>query len=216
VTAGRLGSHPRVRRGVLAAAAAAIAATAISSCSSSPTTSPTTPPNTPSATTTSPTSSSTPTPTPSQKALAAAKAQIRPYLAMLDRQYNNPTTPLNDLYQVTTDPEFTIDAQAIGRFRAAGYRGFGSQKLMSVTGTSVLLKGTGGSGPIAKYPTVKLTACVDVSGSSAKDATGKPIGDPHRPKYLIESLTLVNIKYPDANGWRVANAPNKEANSCAG
>jgi hypothetical protein len=132
----------------------------------------------------------------------------------LDKLYSDPTVSINDIYKVAVQPESTDDALGIAKYRSSNYRQTGSQKLAKVSGTVVHLSGLGGSSGNAKYPTVQLTACVDVSGIRVTDAHGKPVGNPSNPKYLIESLTIVNIKYPSTTGWRVSNAPNKQANSC--
>jgi hypothetical protein len=136
------------------------------------------------------------------------------YEAELDRLYSDPTISINDIYLVAVQPEATDDALGIAKYRAADFRQTGAQKLVKLSGISVHMSGLGGTSANAKYPAVKLTACVDVSGVKVTDARGKPVGNPNNPKYLLESLTIVNIKYPSVTGWRVSDAPNKQANSC--
>jgi hypothetical protein len=111
-------------------------------------------------------------------------------------------------------PESTTEATAIAQFRAANDRQAGVSQLVKTFGESVNMGGLGGTSGTATYPTVQLTACVDVSGVSVTEATGKSLGSPGSPKYLLEGLTIVNIKYPDATGWRVSAAPNKQASTC--
>jgi hypothetical protein len=208
-------SH-RLAAGTALVAAALIALTACSSSGGKP--SKTTPPTSTSTsstppTSTPPTTSSTPA-DPSQRAVAEATAFVPIYEAELDTLYSNPTVSINDIYLVAVQPEATDDALGIAKYRQSNYRQAGSQKLVKVSGVSVHMSGLGGPSATAKYPTVQLTACVDVSGVKVTDAKGHPVGNPKNPPYLIESLTIVNIKYPSASGWRVSKAPNKQAQSC--
>lgn len=186
----------------------------LGACSSSGGDKPTTAPPTP-RTSTVPTSTTSTQSDPGSRAVREATAFVPSYLATLDRLYNNPSLSLNELHTVAIDPEFTIEATAIGKFRDAGDRAEGTQKLAQISRTSVHLSGLGGQSAAASYPAVELTACVDVSGTTAKDAHGRSIGKSSRPRYLVESLTIVNIKYPAKDGWRVTAAPNRQAASCA-
>ena len=186
----------------------------ITGCSSSggdqPTDSPTTPPSSSSSVI------STPPADPSRAAIDEATALIPKYLETLDKLYNNPAVSLDGIHNVAIQPESTVEAVAIGKFRAGGYRGVGRTKLVSTSAASAYLNGLGGSGPTAKSPAVKVTACVDVSGSGATDAKGKAVGDPKKAKYLLEKLTIVKVNFSGTIGWRVSNAPNSEASSCGG
>ncbi len=168
----------------------------------------------------SPTSPAPTTPAPSvnprDAATGEATAFVPTYLAMVDKLYADPTVSINDIYEVAVAPEATTEAVAIAQFRGASDRQAGAQKLIQVSGQSVSLTGLGGTSSTATYPTVQLTACVDVSAVTATDATGKSLVPPSRPSYLIDSLTIVNTKYPSSDGWRVSYATNKQASSCGG
>lgn len=186
----------------------------ITGCSSSGGNKPTDSPTTPTAPSSS--RSSTPPVDPSKAAIDDAVALIPTYLKTLDKLHNDPAAPLDEIHNVAIEPEFSVEAVAIGRFRAAGYRGYGQTELVSTSGAIAHLTGLGGSTPTAKSPTVKVTACVDVSKAGAKDAKGKAVGDPKRAKYLVEKLTIVKVNFSGTTGWRVSNAPNSEASSCGG
>lgn len=183
------------------------------SSSPPPTTSLASSPSTPPATSPTP-STPSPSTSPADVAEQQATAFVPIYLAELDKLYSDPTVSINDIYRVAVQPESTREATAIARLRSANERQTGTSQLVKTSGASVHMAGLGGTSGTAKYPTVQLTACVDVSGVSVKDAKGKVLGSASRPKYLVESLTIVNIKYPDASGWRVSAAPNKQANTC--
>src|SRR5258708_1188566 len=77
------------------------------------------------------TSPSQPPSDPNTTAIDEAVAIIPSYLAALDKLYNDPTSQLNEIYKVAIQPESTVEAVAIGKFRAAGYRGSGQTKLVS-------------------------------------------------------------------------------------
>jgi hypothetical protein len=105
----------------------------------------------------------------------------------------------------------TQEKTALAEYRANGWVSVGTTKLSATNVTSVDL-----STANSAQPTVKVTACIDVRGVKEVDATGKNVTVASRPDFFIEQLTVVNIKYPDAAGWRVSDAPNKGASSCAG
>jgi hypothetical protein len=173
-----------------------------------------------SAITTSSTPSASPTPTtssssPSQKAASQATALIPGYYQELDTLYLDPMKPLNDIYSVATADEARTEIVAIGRFRSHNYRQTGKSVLAHVSVDKVDLTNSPKSNP-AKYPTVTLTACVDVSGVRAVDSKAQSIVPANRKKYLISTLTVVNLKYPDSSSWRVSEAPNRQGDTCAG
>ena len=153
---------------------------------------------------------------PTDSAADDATAFIPTYLAVLDNLYADPTASINDIYKVAVAPEATSEAVAIAQFRAASDRQAGAQKLIQVFSPSVSLTGLGGTSSTATYPTVQVTACVDVSAITATDATGKSLVPPTRPNYLLDSLTIVNTSYPSSDGWRISYATNKQASSCSG
>lgn len=197
----------------------AAALVVVTGCSSSgggkPTDSPTSSlPSTSSSTSDSPTISSPPA-DPIKVAVTQAEAFVPTYLAELDKLYLDPTKPLNDIYQVATGDEARTEIVGIGKFRSQNYRQTGRSVLAHVTAGKVDLANDPKANP-PKFPSVSIIACVDVSGVGALDAKGKSIVPANRKKYLISTLTIVNIKYPSSAAWRVSAAPNKQADSCSG
>ena len=87
---------------------------------------------------------------------------------------------------------------------------------MTATADSVDLSTDPAASPSSTLPTVVVTACVDVSQVQATDASGNSVIPADRPSYLVARLTVVNPDYPDASGWRVSVAPNRQAQSCDG
>jgi hypothetical protein len=168
-----------------------------------------------SGTSTSQTSSPSPTtPSPAEEAQALAVALVPAYLGTIDDLYLDPSLPLDGIYQVAMAPDATAQATAIGKFRSQGYRQTGRSQLVTASALSVDLSNSPAASPSPAFPTVVVTACVDVSQVGAVDATGQSIVPPDRPRYLIQQLTVVNPDYPDTSSWRVSEAPNRQAQSC--
>ncbi|GAB4083179.1 hypothetical protein GCU67_13275 [Modestobacter muralis] len=199
---------------VLTGGAAVIAVLAVSSCSSSSPDSSATAPSTTSSAPTASTSGAVADPT--QSAEAQAVALVATYTETIDDLYLDPARSLDDLYDVSIAPEATAEATAIGTFRSQGYRQAGRSQLVTASAGEVDLTNDPAASPSPVYPSVVVTACVDVSQVQATDSTGNPIVPSDRPRYLIEQLTVVNIDYPDASSWRVSQAPNRQAQSCDG
>jgi hypothetical protein len=206
---------PAVGLGALALALVA----ALSGCQGNstptgdPSTSATSKPTSPSPDPTSPSPTST---SPSDEASALAVALVPTYLKTLDDLAADPGLPLNRLHNVTVSPEFTIQVAAIARFRAKGYRQVGQVQLVNTSVRRVSMANRPTASPSPQWPTVRVTACVDVSGVKAHDKAGESVIPKNRPKYLIEQLTITNPQYPDQTGWRVSHAPNTQATSCNG
>jgi hypothetical protein len=202
-----------VIRTATAGAAAMLLALTASGCSSSSDAGPWSSPT--SGTPTSETSSPSPTTSsPTEEAQAAAVALVPDYLETIDDLYLDPSLHLDEIYQVAVAPEATAQATAIGKFRSQGYRQTGRSQLVNASAVSVDLSSSPAASPSPVFPTVVVTACVDVSQVGAVDATGQSIVPSDRPRYLIQQLTVVNPDYPDTSSWRVSEAPNRQAQSC--
>lgn len=196
-------------------AVAVLLALTVSGCSSSSAPASSSSPT--SGTSTSQTPSPSPTaPSPAEEAEALAVALVPDYLGTIDDLYLDPSLPLDEIYQVAVAPEATAQATAIGRFRSQGYRQTGRSQLVTASAASVDLSNSPAASPSPVFPTVVVTACVDVGQVDAVDASGTSVIPPGRPRYLIEELTVVNPHYPDPSSWRVSEAPNRQAQSCDG
>ena len=194
-------------------AAAALVALMVSGCSSSSDPAPSSSPT--SGTSTSQTSSTSPTtPSPTEEAQALAVALVPDYLGTIDDLYLDPSLPLDEIYQVAVAPEATAQATAIGKFRSLGYRQTGRSQLVTASAVSVDLSSSPAASPSPVFPTVVVTACVDVGQVDAVDASGTSVVPSGRPRYLIHQLTVVNPNYPDTSSWQVSEAPNRQAQSC--
>ncbi|RBY95262.1 hypothetical protein DQ237_14370 [Blastococcus sp. TF02-8] len=170
-----------------------------------------------SGTSTSRTPSPSPTaPSPAEEAQELAVDLVPEYLRMIDDLYLDPSLALDGIYEVAVAPEATAQATAIGKFRSQGYRQTGRSQLVTASAVSVDLSNDPAASPSPVFPTVVVSACVDVSQVDAVDATGESIVPPDRPRYLVQQLTVVNPDYPDTSSWRVSEAPNRQAESCEG
>lgn len=199
---------------LVAVGTALIAVLSVSSCSSSSSV----PPTPQTSTTASPTSSTTSEAAadPSQEAESQALAVIPRYLQAIDDLYLDPSRSLDELYEVSVAPEATAEATAIGQFRAEGYLQTGRSQLVEASVSEIDLTNEPDAAPSPVFPSVVVTACVDVSQVQATDGTGSSMIAPDRPRYLVQQLTVVNIDYPDASSWRVSSAPNTQASTCDG
>lgn len=200
-----------VTRAVAITAVAAVLT--VSGCSSSDDGSSTAP--------TSPTSSSSSSAAPSttdssSDAQSQAVALVSTYLGTIDDLHIDRSRPLDELYEVAVPPEATVQATTIGTFRSQDYRQVGRSQLVTATAESVDLTTDPAASPSPSFPTVVVTACVDVRQVQATDASGNSVIPADRPRYLIARLTVVNLDYPDASAWRVSEAPNRQAQSCDG
>lgn len=163
------------------------------------------------------TSSPSPTtPSPAEEAETLAVALVPDYLGTIDDLYLDPSLPLDGIHQVAVAPEATAQATAIGKFRSQGYRQTGRSQLVSASAGSVDLSNNPAASPSPVFPTVVVTACVDVGEVDAVDVSGASIVPSGRPRYLVQQLTVVNPDYPDTSSWRVSEAPNRQAESCDG
>ncbi|WP_240619642.1 hypothetical protein [Blastococcus sp. TF02-8] len=198
-----------------AGAAAVLLALTASGCSSSSDPGPSS--SLTSGTSTSRTPSPSPTaPSPAEEAQELAVDLVPEYLRMIDDLYLDPSLALDGIYEVAVAPEATAQATAIGKFRSQGYRQTGRSQLVTASAVSVDLSNDPAASPSPVFPTVVVSACVDVSQVDAVDATGESIVPPDRPRYLVQQLTVVNPDYPDTSSWRVSEAPNRQAESCEG
>lgn len=141
---------------------------------------------------------------------------VSTYVRTLDDLRADPSQPLDEIYQVAVAPEATAEASVIGRLRSQGYRQTGRSQLVTaaLVEAASTAPAAGGSSPSLSSVIVKV--CLDVGQVDAVDQEGKSVLPPGRPRYLIEQLTVVNSRYPNAASWRVSQAPNSQAQSCGG
>jgi hypothetical protein len=200
-----------VRRATATAAAVVLGLT-VSGCSSSGDASSTAL----TSSTSSPSSSPAPTTAnPSQEAQSEAVAFVSTYLGMVDDLRLDPSRPLDDIYQVAVAPEATAQASAVGELRSRGYRQTGLSRVVTAAVVGAP-ESSGAAAPSSALLTVVVNACVDVRQVGAVNAAGQSVVPPGRPGYLIEQLTVVNPRHPDAASWRVSEAVNRQAQSCSG
>lgn len=198
----------RTRRRLAIIVALAAPAWLLAGCTGSSSGSPS-----PTTTTTSTSSASATTGSPEDQAKTEVLALVTRYYKTVDDLFDDPSTQLNSIYAVAAAPEATIQLNAVREFRLAGYKQSGETKLVSSSVTSVNLSSDTGASPPVR-PTIKVTACVDVSGVRATDRHGKSVVPKNRKRYLISQLTVVKFKQSDDKAWSVTNAPNQASNSC--
>ncbi|SDG21546.1 hypothetical protein SAMN05660324_1997 [Klenkia brasiliensis] len=158
-------------------------------------------------------SASTSSAAPEQQAAAEAVALVQVYWQTVDQLYTDPSLSIDGLYDVAVDPEATSEAATLQAFRTSGYTQTGQSRVVSTTTGAVDLDSTGEAGDL---PTVRVTACIDVTQVGATDTNGASVVAPDQAPYLVADMTIVNIAYPDPAAWRVSSAPNTQAQACPG
>jgi hypothetical protein len=151
--------------------------------------------------------------TEQQRAGAAAVAQVVKYERTLSELAIHPAMSLNEMYIVSTQPDVTDEIAFLNHFRSAHDRQRGLPQVVSTKVDSVELASA--SGTKASHPTVRVTACINVSGVQAFGPNGKSIVPKSRKPYYVTHFVLVNFKYPDAQAWLVENVSSTEEVSCS-
>ena len=189
------------RRAVLAAAAAAVLLGACTT-DADPGAAPT-PSNTAPLTAPSPTVEPTPEPTMLSPDEAGERAQsaVEAYLALFDEVSANPDTDLAELGQVAHGRALDWATHQISTWRQAGHTGVGAQVASDFTVTAVELDPDDSAE--VDYPSVELTACVDVSGTDIVDEDGKSVVIADRLDRVLVDYLVWNIGWPEDQQWRV-------------
>lgn len=163
--------------------------------------------------------SSSPSPSepasPTDLARAQALSSVQSYYATIDKLASSSTLSLNELDSVATGANVTQEKTALLGYRSNGWVEKGKTVVAATRVTGVdLTNGTSQTPPV--FPTVHVVACIDVTTVREVDKAGKTVTLRGRPNFFIETLTIINVNYPSSTGWRVSEAPNKGATSCAG
>lgn len=146
-------------------------------------------------------------PTPESIAAEAAQAKYREYLQVKDEVGNAGYVDLARFDTVAIDPENIVLART-----AESYEGItttGEVKVASLTVQSVELD------PPGDYPFVRLLACLDVSGTTAVDATtGESVVPANFPDLLKSEVVVRNVPpgaFADGRqpGWYVAEVEQR-------
>ena len=131
-----------------------------------------------------PTPSSTPKPTPSvtslspaEQDLANARLAVVKLWEVVDRLTNDPQASLQDLDAVAMGSALTMFQQNLGKYRAAQWMGTGASVVEDLEAKASGMDSAGRS-------TWTVTACVDGSGTTLKDQSGKSVqGPPYRIRH---------------------------------
>ncbi len=165
------------------------------------------PPPSPAASSTAPSPVVTAPPTPEDLAAEAAQAKYREYLRVKDEVGNAGYVDLARFDTVAIDPQNIVLARTAQSYE--GINTTGQVKVASLTVQSVELD------PPGDYPLVRLLACLDVSGTTAVDATtGESVVPPDFPDRLKSEVIVRNIPpgaFTDGRqpGWYVAEVEQR-------
>jgi hypothetical protein len=161
----------------------------------------------------SPSATSSPA-TPESVAQAGAIAAVRKYYATIDKLYSDPRSSYNLIVTVSTAAQAGIDRNGVSRYRSQSWKQTGRQKISTIAAGVTDLTNQPAHKPDPIYPTVHVTTCNDVSKVGGVDANGKSLVAAGRKNFLLDAITVTNLTYPAASGWRVSNITNKGADSC--
>jgi hypothetical protein len=162
-----------------------------------------TPSNTAPLTAPSPTAEPTPEPTMLSPDEAEERAQtaVEAYLALFDELDMDPDTDLAELRQVAHGRALDWATHQITSRRKAGHTGVGAQVVSDFTVTAVELDPDDSAE--VEYPSVELTACVDISNTDIVDEDGNSVVPADRLDRVLVDYIVWNIGWPDDQHWRV-------------
>jgi hypothetical protein len=162
-----------------------------------------TPSNTAPLTAPSPTAEPTPEPTmlSPEEAEERAQAAVEAYLALFDDLDADPDTDLAELGQVAHGRALDWATHQITARRMAGHTGVGVQVASDFTVTAVNLDADDSAE--VDYPSVELTACVDISNTDIVDEDGNSVVPADRLDRVLVDYIVWNIGWPDDQEWRV-------------
>jgi hypothetical protein len=151
--------------------------------------------------------SPTSVPTPASPTLSPAEAETRAqavvedYLALFDEISADSDRDVAELEQVASGRALDWATHQITTWRDAEQTGVGAQVASGFVVTAVDLDP--GSGTEGWYPSVEITACVDLSDTDLVDENGDSVVPGDRPGQVLVDYVVSNIGWPDDQQWRV-------------
>jgi hypothetical protein len=182
-------------------AVAAAMALAVGACTGGDPTSTPTPADTePHATAPKSTPSPAPTALSADEAEAHAVAAVEEYLTLFDEISADPSRDVTALEQVANGRALDFATHQVTTWRDEGYTAVGAQVASDFAVTSVDIDPDSSA---ADYPTVALTACVDLGDTDLVDADGASVVPADRPDRVLVDYVVANVGWPDDQQWRV-------------
>lgn len=204
-------------------AAAVVSVSVLGACATSSTppsdsSSSTTPPSTMSSTPPSTLTAQKPSPSKtSPRDLAAKNAEdvLRTYFRAATECMANPSSTNATCFdKVAIGTELTNLRNGLVSAKAMKSKVTGSATVVSVNRAKIDLTNKPKETP-PTIPTVTFKVCYDVSKVNVVDAEGKSIVPPNRLPRAVESVSVYNYHYPNADGWRVGYvAPPVKDKAC--
>jgi hypothetical protein len=146
----------------------------------------------------------TPTPTsPEQEAQAAAQVAVERYLETLSHVSSDASVDLTELERAASRSALERATQAIEENRANGRRTTGEQRASGFTVTAVNLDPA--DTPDIPFPSVQLTACIDLSNYDYVDAEGNSLVTDDRPDLSLVDFVVWDLGWPDDHQWVVVD-----------
>jgi hypothetical protein len=145
--------------------------------------------------------------TPDDQARGQVLAKVNDFYAVLGMLDSDPAVPIEQLDTVAGGPVLDGWRADITLRRSQNVRGEGAIKVVDAdvtdAGIPVDDEGNAVSGPAW----VHVRACTDISGMTWTNPDGSPAYDVNRPQFVLQTFTVRNADWPDANGWRVTSQP---------
>jgi hypothetical protein len=156
---------------------------------------------------TAPGTASAPTPAPTTlspgEAEERARASAKDYLALFDEISADPNRDVTELEQVASGRALDWATHQITAWREAGQTGVGAQVASDFSVTAVDLDP--GDDPDDWYPTVGLTACIDLGETDLVDENGNSVVPSSRPDRVLVDYVVGIVGWPEDQHWRVVS-----------
>ncbi len=185
--------------GVVTCIAVAVGACTTSDSPSTPAAPNTTPPlNAPTSAPAASPSSRTLSP---EQAESRAQAAVEDYLALFDEISADPDREVAELEAVASGRALDWATHQITSWRQAGHTGVGAQVASDFMVTAVDLDPD--SANEDSYPSVELTACVDLSDADLVDENGESVLPSGSPDRVLVDYVVADLGWPREEQWRV-------------
>jgi hypothetical protein len=135
------------------------------------------------------------------EAEASAYAAVREYLALFDEISADPDRDVAELEQVAGGRALDWAMHQITTWRDAGQTGIGAQVASGFGVTATDLEPA--SNTDGWYPSVEITACVDLSDTDLIDENGDSVVPGDRPGRVLIDFIVANLGWPTDQQWRV-------------
>ncbi|TQC42760.1 hypothetical protein EEB14_46915 [Rhodococcus sp. WS4] len=208
-------AHTTIRRTAVAALAATTLLVGVTACSETNTTDPAvglTATGAPAFE--GPDGTNTSNKTPEELGREQALAKVNDFYVVLGKLDSDPAVPIEQLQTVAGGPVLDGWRADITLRRSQNVRGEGAIEVVDAKVTDAGIPVDDNGKAVSGPAWVHVRACTDISGMTWTDPQGSPAYDVNRPQFVLQTFTVRNADWPDANGWRVTSQPEKGYPPC--